>query len=337
MNEKEFLNKLNSPKNRFGTFTYAEVCKLFSNNLSIEHQNVFKRFINKFRKVPKSSEEIIENNFNLILQRTNDTHTLSLIKLLLSNKNTIDIVNANIDEVLRKIFSNFLNLKEIYKELDKSRLLENNIDFIIQNNPPIEQFFIITKLLKGKTKQINNKINNALKLRKIELAQFMLKERIDYKKELMKDYSVTLSIIIDELLESEGVDYIDITKIGGGSYSDVYKIGNKVLKVGENRGTYNIPNHRRILQPLTRTNFIDEKNNLVIACIEISDRVKTIPKREQDKEKLYAMYKELRDAGIIWTDVRFDNIGKLVASNIPTLDGQQIDVAPNSVGFNEKV
>ena len=143
--------------------------------------------------------------------------------------------------------------------------------------------------------------------------------------------------MIEELLESEGVDYIDIEKMGGGSYSDVYKIGNKVLKVGGERGTYTIPNHRRILQPLTRTNFIDEKNGLVIGCVEISDRVKTIPRREQDKEKLYAVYKELRDAGIIWTDVRFENVGKLITKNIPTLNGEEIDVAPNSVGFNKKV
>ena len=73
MNEKEFLDKLNNPKNKFGTFTYSEVCKLFSNSIACEHQNIFQRFINKFRKIPKSSEEIIENNFNIILAKTNDS------------------------------------------------------------------------------------------------------------------------------------------------------------------------------------------------------------------------------------------------------------------------
>lgn len=286
MNEKEFLDKLNNPKNKFGTFTYSEVCKLFSNSISCEHQNIFQRFVNKFRKVPKSSEEIIENNFNIILAKTNDSHMLSLIKLLLSNKNTIGIVNANMHKILKKLFFSGFDLEEIYKELDKNKLLEDNLDFIIQNNPPMEQFYIITKILKGRTKEINEKINNTLKSRKIELAKLMIEERIAYKQKLINDYSVTLSIMIDELLESEGVSYIDIVKIGGGSYSSVYKIGNKVLKVGGERGTYNIPNHRRILQPLTRTNFIDEKNGLVIGCVEISDRVKAIPRREQDKESI---------------------------------------------------
>ena len=43
MNEKEFLDKLNNPKNKFGTFTYSEVCKLFSNSIACYHKKIIIR------------------------------------------------------------------------------------------------------------------------------------------------------------------------------------------------------------------------------------------------------------------------------------------------------
>ena len=142
--------------------------------------------------------------------------------------------------------------------------------------------------------------------------------------------------MLDELLHSENCRYSDINSVTSGGYSQVYKIGNKILKVGKPRASYSIPNHRRLLQPLIRTNLIDEENNNIpIACIEIQDGVdlsETI-----SKEELYYIYKELREDGIIWSDAKIGNIGKLRRDNVPTLEGERMDVAPNSVGFiNEK-
>jgi len=144
-------------------------------------------------------------------------------------------------------------------------------------------------------------------------------------KKLFEDYTDTLSIMIKELFESERVDWSDVKKIGEGTYSEVYQIGNKILKIGNPRKTYEIPNHRRILQPLIRLNFTDDKNGEILACVEITNRAKKM--KGLTDARVYQIYKELRDDGIIWTDARADNIGMLIEPNFPTLRGRRINVA----------
>ncbi len=48
------------------------------------------------------------------------------------------------------------------------------------------------------------------------------------------------------------------------------------------------------------------------------------------------MYKELRNSGIIWTDARGANAGRLINPNTKTLNGEYFDVSPNAVGFDKK-
>ena len=145
---------------------------------------------------------------------------------------------------------------------------------------------------------------------------------------------IPVTRMIDELLESEGVQYTDINYLGAGSSSTVYEIGNKVLKIGSLRNVYKIPNHPRILQPLIRLNLVDERwENMEFACVEIMDKVKRIEEEATHTEELYKIYKELRDSGIIWTDARPTNLGRLLKRNVPTLNGEEMDVEPKSVGF----
>ena len=56
---------------------------------------------------------------------------------------------------------------------------------------------------------------------------------------------------------------------------------------------------------------------------------------ERDEEKLYEIYKELRDSGIVWLDAKWSNVGKLLNENKTTWKGKEVEVAPNSVGFSE--
>jgi len=153
-----------------------------------------------------------------------------------------------------------------------------------------------------------------------------------------------METLIGELLVDQNARMLDLQWRSNGAYSHVYQIKDKVLKIGSPRETYEIPYHPRILQPLTRTNLIDEKNgNQIFACIEIADNVETLCKdknqamemgKDKEKvEKLYQIYKELREDGIIWTDARFANVGILKRPNIPTLNGEEIDVDPQAIGM----
>ena len=173
-------------------------------------------------------------------------------------------------------------------------------------------------------------LNRKIKIEGLYVPQNGIKEKA------AKDYSQTLAIIIEELLKSENKSFTDIEFVGSGTYSNAYKIGTKILKIGTVRENYNMPNHRRILQPLTRINFTEDGQE--IFCIEINDEVDTEIKEEEKRpETLYAIYKELRKDGIIWTDIGWENIGKLKRKNKPTLNGIEIDVAHNSVGFDKEI
>lgn len=336
MNEKEFLKAINSESNIRGRYTYKTVCELLSTELTTNRINFIGRLFNYFKKVPKSAEEIIDNNFELIFEKVNDDDIILLIKLLLANKTTAEIIKANLRIVLQRIINSSMDDKdEIYKLLHKHYLLEENLEYILQSNIQMEDFFSISDLLKGKNEEIDKNIELFMIKNKEKIAKYFLMKKIYYNKEaFFENYATTLSIRIDELLESEKCKYTDIKEIGYGTYSNTYQIGTKVLKIGENRQVYDIPNHRRLIQPLIRTQLIDKDNGLSVGCIEVEDRVRKLKMRERDKEKLYAIYKELRDSGIIWTDVKFANVGVLLQDNKPSLNGQRINVTPILVGFD---
>ena len=341
MTEKEFIKSIKSKANKDGTFTYVTIVNLFDEYNSSSLNKMFSK-INIPNKTP---EKILENNFELIFENLNNEYINAAVSFLLEKAKPV--LEENILIALKKIaYSNCMH-KNILEGLEKNGLLEKNIDYILEKNPNIQNLYELSQILKGKNEDNDKKINEKIKQNKVEFAKVMLKNRLKLNKkrngiyvdeEDIEKFSETLAIIIDEVLESEKLDYIDIIKISSGGYSDVYKIGDKILKVSENRETHNIPNHRRILQPILRTRLIkDEKNDISIGCLEVVDRVATIPQREYKKEMLYSLYKELRDDGIVWTDARFANVGKLLKENTPTLGGQKMKVAPNSVGFDRSL
>lgn len=343
MTEKQFIKNLKSKNNNNGMFTYLEIVKLFEK----PPKNRLTKMINKISNKFKSPEEIIRDNFNLIFENLSDEYINAVVNFLLEHQETKVILEEKIETVLKKINSSEYEHEALLKEFDKSSILEKKLDFILKNDFNMRVLFYVAKLLKGKNELNDIKINEKIKQRKIELAKLMLNKRLEhedglyevpFKEKDIDDFAITLSLIIDELLESENARYIDITKLSSGGYSDVYLIRNKVLKVSEDRETYDMPNHRRILQPLTRTRpIVNEEKNLSIGCIEVEEKVTSLDRRERSKEKLYSIYKELRDENIVWTDARFENIGKLIKENIPTLGENKMYVSPNSLGFDRSL
>ena len=121
---------------------------------------------------------------------------------------------------------------------------------------------------------------------------------------------------------------------GKGSYSNVYKIGEKIIKIGAHqRTTEEIPYHKRILQPLLRRSVKDDDgtpDGKFLFHMEASEEVDT--ERHIPIDEVYKVYKELRDDGIIWTDPKADNLGRLKKDNVVHFEGiEEVDSA--SVGF----
>ncbi len=131
--------------------------------------------------------------------------------------------------------------------------------------------------------------------------------------EELRSMSVPILMMIEELLEEQKRKWTDIDFSGSGGYSFVYRLGDRIFKVGKERKNIEIPNSDKILQPLVRKKMNGFGFELFI---EITNRVELIEKDDEDDEELYQFWKEFRDEGIIWTDPSYSNLGILLTDNI---------------------
>lgn len=148
----------------------------------------------------------------------------------------------------------------------------------------------------------------------------------------------SISIIIKELREKSEtkIDFLDIKPIGKGMYSQAIQIGDYVLKVGINRHNEMIKNNRRILQPIIRRYLLsEEKNNKLY--IEVQNAVDNSwyenMTEHQITEILYEIYKDFRRTGQVWTDIKKENVGRLLKTNRTNykyrdIDGEEKDIRP---------
>lgn len=140
--------------------------------------------------------------------------------------------------------------------------------------------------------------------------------------------------------EPEEVKVEDFCEIGHGSFSKVYKVGDFVFKVdtrnrtGIKRVNPNIKNHRRILQPLIRGNINPETES---RYIEVQNLIDTSWYQgmtdDEIEEVLYKIYSELRDSGLVWNDIKEENVGRLLKPNKSNLtfidiDGNRKEIRP---------
>lgn len=374
MKQREFLKKLNSETNKDGKSTPEIVEELLSEGQALVVKKRFKILPMFFKK--KSASQIIEDNFETILDRTDYSKLNVLLESLMKNWQTSEIVKQKFDAVIKRYSSvgegeqeyndvvmsenkraEFYDMcRKVYTYADD--LLIRHMDTIIQGGVTIEEL----KYLKGLSQETDEKLNAKLESQKQEVAREIIgsifialtqesEKEIQRseaeKQQLITDYLPTVMRLIEELLVDQNTRMVDIERIGRGGYSRVYQIREKVLKIGRARETYKIPNHPRILQPLTRTNLIDERHdNEIFGCIEISDVTDRLCENKEQElalerdaeavEKLYQVYQELRNDGIVWTDVRFSNIGKLRKRNVPKLNGEEMDVDPEAVGMDKE-
>lgn len=145
-----------------------------------------------------------------------------------------------------------------------------------------------------------------------------------------------LSLMLQDLVKNENCDIAEIKKLSNGGYATVYEVGSKVIKIGRPPETYRIPrNSKRFLQPLVRTmqksaNFLGIKQDVDIEIFEKCDM--SIPATD---EEIYMIYKELREEGLIWTDAKKSNLGRLTKENTVHFKGVK-EVHHGNVGFEEE-
>ena len=243
--------------------------------------------------------------------------------------------NGDISDECQETFFEILTFQYGYK-----KFFQKNMRNIIESISPgivFEKASLLKEILPRYSKKINEIINsNQDKICRHILFKCLSKNnnKSNITAKDINDYSLTLQILFREVLKSEGKQFCDVQKIGEGVYSQTFKVGGKVIKVGAPRETYNIPNHRRILQPLARINLTNQYQES-IGTIEVTDEVDTSKDtlNKITKEDLYRIYKELRDDGIIWGDPKINNLGILKGDNVPTMNRRPLQVNPVSTGF----
>ena len=137
-----------------------------------------------------------------------------------------------------------------------------------------------------------------------------------------------IKLIIKDVVKNENTKYSEITYNSGG-FSRVLLIGNKVIKIGD-RINKSFPNNPYIVAPLLRKTL---ESNGESCFIEVTERVDTSTKASN--EELYQLYKNLRDLGLIWTDIKADNVGRLRKENLPHWN-RPIEPSTETLEFTSK-
>ena len=236
----------------------------------------------------------------------------------------IDSLNISIQDIINYIKDNKVMLKtnDLMSYLISHGyefIVEDNIDLFINNSCALMDLKKDVDKLKINVNKddvidkINNRMDNNLDVILMEI----ISTKFDYQyfeKEKILPY---LKRIIYELCNNEKVNYHDIKYVGGGDFSSCFKIGCKYFKIGNKRRTFYIKNNKRFLQPLRREE-IKSLDNKFMFCLEINEEVDT---KNNTDEDVYRIYKELRNQGIVWTDPKKANLGRLLKDNKVYFDG----------------
>ena len=245
-------------------------------------------------------------------------------------------------EVLNNAFQNgnlspsvvYWYIRELISDGIDNKILHQYMGDLIQlTDSPIKTLTLLSNCkidLTGMEKIINTKIDSVVKEMlgfnrpNLEVNKYMGQER--------KEIEETTKIFLQDVLKNENCNICDIKWKGEGSYNTVYSIGSKIIKVGNKPGVYKIPrNSKRFLKHLVR--FFDERK-----CIEKMSSISIAElcdiSQEVSKEELYQIYKDVRKDGMIWSDAKPENVGRLLRDNKVYFDGID-EVFYKNLGFQE--
>ena len=284
---------------------------LFFSNIDLFYKKYryekIKSYIDYFYNIDKS---YVENNiFSMLKFYKSEVDYIILIRYCKEKNidisklfkyiedNNIILENNSLLNVLLNNYKN-INIKDIELIINYStRLLD--LKYILKENNTYSDLIDL----------VNKRISNNKEMVSDEILTTMVSFGC-IKDDIIRN---TMFYIVKELSENEKINYSDICILSkSGAYSTVYQIGDKVIKIGRRRDVFTKINNKRFLQPLYRDEVLDKDELDFLFCIEITEKVDT---NNITKEDAYQIYKELRAQGLIWTDCKEDNLGRLLKDN----------------------
>lgn len=283
-----------------------------------EHDFIYPGFIQEIYRNNKRSlfhdcdvSSLVKEHYQEILSKCNSTYRSLLVAKLYEREEMREFINNNIFSLLSLVEDSydFLGFNS-YSNLNLKKFINYNFSELIGKIPNV--CFYSISIMDDYVEDQNKKLlNQFLTEHKLEYVTFLLGSKLDSK--YSSDFNSTMDVItllIDEVLKHEGLNYIDIKRLPSGDFSDVIEIGSKVVKVGKERMNYDIPNNEYLLKPYIRLN-LEEISNLN-GTVEVVEKVDT---NVLDVD-LYSFYKKLRSKGIVWLDIKYSNLGRLLKDNI---------------------
>ena len=293
---------------------------LLNTNLLIGQPNFKKKFIDGLKKYPyiDGVDQLFYNIWVCLNDKPNrfddfiDEDILKIISTMdLSRMFYLDMLNRlNEDnqkkflEILVKNKCDIPYLAIEYKGNNK-QIIYDNLTLFIENAQNLYALMNFVKDNPAALSQVKSYIDNneekAINSIFCE-TDYLVKIKEPTLKEIIK-------LIILDVMKNENVKFSDITYNGGG-FSRILLIGDKVIKLGD-RVTKSFPNNPYIVAPLLRQEFAINNEK---CFAEVTERVDTSIK--PSKEELYQLYKNLRNLGLKWTDIKEANVGRLKKRNI---------------------
>lgn len=310
-----------------------EINKIIYNDKNkLKYDNdLFNSFINEFVNSLKNKKEIISDEMvnyffehyfgdvdklifedsSLITILINNLSDDNLEKFSIIESNYLKSKHENIYDYYLKIINNkrykddsIINLLSIQK--DKINLIINK-DNIINI---IESYKDLFKLLYFVS-------NNKNYIKDSEYIIGKIKEKIELEPQKYVSNYLNIDdisyLIIKEISENENKSITDLKRISQGAFSQVYELGDKIIKIGvRNVDTFN--DNPYIIAPLIRKVIDIDEYNDKSRYIEVEEKVDT--ETDVTEEQLYQLYKNLRNLGLIWTDIKKENVGYLLKDNV---------------------
>lgn len=218
---------------------------------------------------------------------------------------------------------------------ERKNFVSQNIDLLLKGND-IADLYILKKLVSDNDEsvsKIKNKINedreHALKTLFYSCDKFFYNGN---QKGWIEEHTVLFEVfclMIKDICKNELVDVSDINILSSGQYSVAYEIGNKIFKIGRERGFNSFPNNPYIIAPLLRKEFHDGEFS---TFVEVTEKADT--KSKITNEELYQLYKKVRDINLVWYDIHSGNVGRLLKDNTIHWH-QELPITPEVLGLDK--
>ena len=217
-----------------------------------------------------------------------------------------DFINAILNSDRKIDFSRYTINK------DNSYLITNNIDYLAD---VCTNLFGLKRRLSEKNYDVEN-LNVYMDLHFDKAIDSI----IDYSN-IIKTNNCNIrdiiKLVFKDIMENEEATFKDVNIVANGAFSLVVIVKDKVIKLSNIRANKDFPDNPYIVKPLLRKTLNDGDDSLFI---EVTERVEPITHEDVKNnpdiiEEIYELYKNIRNLGLVWTDINYRNIGRLNKDN----------------------